>query len=55
MTDDEFEKLMDETRYIYEDLKDKLKQIPTPKIMDIEKIGSYIKSFNDNFLILSKR
>jgi DNA invertase Pin-like site-specific DNA recombinase len=54
MDDDEFKKLMDETRVIYEDLKEKLEQTPAPKKVDVESIKDIVLNFNENFRHLTQ-
>src|SRR5690625_466382 len=49
MDDDEFKKLMDETRGIYDDLKSKVEQEPQQKNLNKEDIKNIVSGFNENF------
>jgi len=49
MTDDEFKKMMDETRGIYEELKSKEKDNKTSHQIDPEEIKNTITNFNEHF------
>lgn len=53
MTDEEYNKLMDETREVYEDLKNKLKEMKAPAPVDVEAIKSIVFTFNENFKSLT--
>lgn len=55
MTDEEFKKLMDETKDIYEELKSKVEQIEEPVIIDIEQINKIKWMFNENFKKLTPK
>lgn len=49
MTDEEFKKLMDETKDIYEDLKRKVEQSEEPKSVNIEEVQKIKWMFNESF------
>lgn len=54
MTDEEFDKLMDETRDLYDDLKKKVNTVQTPMpTITKEELEKIITSFNENFYFLS--
>lgn len=53
MTDEEFEQRMDETRNVYEELKNKISQIKTPVEIDTEAIKEMIFTFNQTFFFLT--
>jgi hypothetical protein len=53
ITDEEFTKLMDETRGAYDELKQKIEKDP-PKTLDIKQLEMITKEFNDNFNILTQ-
>jgi site-specific DNA recombinase len=52
--DDEFASLMKETRTIYEDLKEKLKNTKAPVPVDTEAIKNIVFTFNENFQFLTQ-
>ncbi|WP_079479684.1 recombinase family protein [Halobacillus salinus] len=54
MDDDEFKKLMDETKEPYEDLKQKVNEMDEPQKVDKEKIEGIIMTFNENFSRLTQ-
>lgn len=54
VSDDEFKKLMDETREIYEDLKEKVEQQETPAIVDKESLKEIVFTFNNSFKMLTQ-
>lgn len=54
ITDDEFDKLMDETREIYDDLKSKLNRYSTPVGIDKDALEKMIIAFNENFTRLTQ-
>lgn len=54
MTDEEFDKMMDETREIYDDLKNKLEKYKAPVKVDIEELKKIVFSFNENFYYLTQ-
>lgn len=54
MTDEEFTKLMNETKTAYEELKEKSKEKEEHRTLDIEVMKSVISQFNDNFKELTK-
>jgi len=49
ISDEEFEKLMNETREIYEDLKKKVSEFEHPNEIDIKKIEKIVFDFNETF------
>lgn len=51
MTDEEFTKLMNETKELYEDLKNEISE--PEQVIDIESIKSAVFSFNENFKLLT--
>jgi DNA invertase Pin-like site-specific DNA recombinase len=53
MTDDEFDKLMDETRELYDELKLKIVQIKAPIKIDIEALKQIVFTFNESFSLLT--
>lgn len=53
MSDDEFYKRMEETREVYEELKELVKNYKKPKPINIEEIKNIIFMFNDNFKLLT--
>jgi site-specific DNA recombinase len=53
MNDDEFTNLMQETRSIYDELKDKLKNTKAPAPIDTEALKNIVFSFNENFHFLT--
>lgn len=53
MTDEEFDKRMDETREIYEELKQKVSVIKAPEPFDPEAIKEIVFTFNQNFSFLT--
>lgn len=54
MTDEEFDKLMDETREVYEELKKKINEVETPtQTITKEDIEKIVFSFNENFRLLT--
>lgn len=54
ITDKEFDKLMDETREIYDDLNDKLKEFEAPVKTDIEALKKIVITFNESFKYLTQ-
>ncbi|WHX65381.1 hypothetical protein QNH26_16970 [Peribacillus frigoritolerans] len=48
--DAEFKKLMDETRQVYEELKIKVKELPTPEVIDFKELTNIVNAFNTNFI-----
>ncbi|MED3561770.1 recombinase family protein, partial [Bacillus xiapuensis] len=54
MTDEEFDKLMDETRDIYEELKMKIVAFKEPVEVDLEAIKKSVFTFNESFHYLSQ-
>ncbi|CDQ17981.1 recombinase family protein [Halobacillus karajensis] len=54
MDDDEFKKLMDETKEPYEDLKKKLSETDQPALIDKDKVKEIIFTFNENFELLTQ-
>lgn len=54
INDEEFKKLMDETREVYEDLKIKLDEFQMPVVLDLETIKDIIVTFNQSFFYLTK-
>lgn len=54
MSDDEFKKLMDETRSIYEELKKAVEQLEVPTAIDISQVKNIILTFNENFNALTQ-
>lgn len=55
MTDEEFQKRMDETREEYEQLKEQITNIDIPKPIDKKAIENIVLTFNDNFRQLTKK
>jgi site-specific DNA recombinase len=53
MTDEEFEKRMEETRETYEELKTKMEQIKTPVPVDTEVLKEIVFTFNETFQFLT--
>jgi site-specific DNA recombinase len=53
ITDEEYEKHMDETRGIYDELKQKIAEIKTPVPVNTEALKEIIFSFNENFSFLT--
>ncbi|MFB7301713.1 recombinase family protein [Heyndrickxia sporothermodurans] len=53
ISDDEFTKLMNETRDIYNDLKEKLEKNKAPTLMDTEVLREIVFTFNQNFNLLT--
>lgn len=49
MSDDEFKRLMDETKSTYDDLKEKAKQTEAAVPIDAESLKQIVFTFNDNF------
>jgi len=49
MTDYEFKKMMDETRDIYDELKEKAKNYKEPKPINVQELKNIIITFNENF------
>ncbi|MFJ7681634.1 recombinase family protein [Peribacillus butanolivorans] len=54
MSDDEFKKLMNETRNVYEELKAKVEESPTPIVVDLNELKNIVNSFNTNFFSLTQ-
>lgn len=54
MTEEEFDKRMDETLVIYKDLKRKLAELKTPASIDTEAIKKIVSTFNENFTALNQ-
>ncbi|MBT2618112.1 MULTISPECIES: hypothetical protein [unclassified Bacillus (in: firmicutes)] len=54
MIDAEFKKLMDETRQVYEELKIKVKELPTPEVIDFKELTNIVNAFNTNFIYLTQ-
>ncbi|MGY0692933.1 recombinase family protein [Virgibacillus sp. FSP13] len=54
VSDDEFKKLMDDTREIYDDLKEKVKQHESPVIIDKQALQEIVFTFNSNFKMLTQ-
>lgn len=53
ISDDEFKKLMNETRDIYNELKIKSQELKDPVALDIEAMKSIVVSFNESFHYLT--
>jgi site-specific DNA recombinase len=53
MNDDEFTKLMQETRTIYDELKSEIKKAKAPVPIDTEALRHIVFSFNENFQFLT--
>ncbi|GGA32064.1 recombinase family protein [Psychrobacillus lasiicapitis] len=49
MTDEEFDKLMDETKEFYEELQNKISEIKPVKKMDVESLKNLVFTFNQLF------
>lgn len=49
ISDEEFEKLMNETRGVYDELKRKLEEFEQPNEIDVEKIQDIVFNFNETF------
>lgn len=54
MSDEEFQKLMLETREVYEDLKVKVENYTPTKVLDVKEIKGIVSSFNANFKTLTQ-
>jgi site-specific DNA recombinase len=54
MTEEEFDKRMDETLEIYKELKRKLAELKAPASIDTEAIKKVISTFNENFAALNQ-
>ncbi|MFD9627877.1 recombinase family protein [Peribacillus muralis] len=54
MSDDEFKKLMDETRNVYEELKKAVELFDVPAAIDISHLKNIILKFNENFTALTQ-
>lgn len=53
MTDEEFDKRMDETRDVYDDLKSKLSKIKAPVQINTEALKEIVFTFNQSFAFLT--
>ena len=54
ISDDEFTKLMNETRVIYEELKLIAEESPTPVVVDLNELKNIVNTFNKNFFSLTQ-
>ncbi|MFY2154674.1 recombinase family protein [Cytobacillus firmus] len=54
MTDEEFDKRMDETREVFDDLNRRLKEIEAPESIDTEALKEIVFTFNQNFFLLNQ-
>ncbi|MFE4523461.1 recombinase family protein [Cytobacillus firmus] len=54
MTDEEFDKRMDETLEVYEELKRKLEETKAPASIDTEALKEIVTVFNENFFRLTQ-
>lgn len=54
ISDDEFTKLMNETRVIYEELKLIVEESPTPVVVDLNELKNIVNTFNKNFFYLTQ-
>jgi DNA invertase Pin-like site-specific DNA recombinase len=54
MTDKEFDKLMDETKSAYDELKKKIEVFKAPVNVDVKELKNIVFTFNENFTHLTK-
>jgi DNA invertase Pin-like site-specific DNA recombinase len=54
MSDEEFEKMMDETRDIYEELKKKIAEYKAPVAIDVNALKNIVFTFNQSFSFLTQ-
>lgn len=54
ISDEEFKKMMDETRKVYDELKKKIDEYEKPPTIDIESIKNIVSTFNQNFKLLAQ-
>lgn len=54
MSDEEFEKMMDETRGVYEELKKKIAEYKAPTTIDVNALKEIVFTFNQNFSFLTQ-
>jgi site-specific DNA recombinase len=54
IADDEFEKLMLETKEFYDDLKKRLSNYKVPVQIDTEALKKIVFMFNENFMLLTQ-
>lgn len=54
ISDKEFEKLMNETKEVYEDLKKEISEHEAPATLDIDELKKIVMTFNQNFKLLSQ-
>lgn len=55
ISDEEFTKLMNETRAVYDELKNKIEQFETPVIIDTKSLQNIVLTFNQNFTYLTQK
>jgi site-specific DNA recombinase len=54
ISDEEFEKMMDETRDLYEELKKKISEYKAPTVIDVDTLKNLVFTFNQNFYYLTQ-